>query len=107
MNWTQNTHLITIEQVTETRDSFGASIEVWSEYAQVYAAVKWDRGGEGQEGGRNTATTFATFKVRHDSDTKNVTNKYRISWDGDTWEIDRVLKMGRDDAIEFYAKKKE
>lgn len=106
MKFYQNTELITIEQPTEVRDTSGGFTYTWSVFAQPYAYIRYSNGTERMEGSRDSATTKAIFKVRFDSDTKNITNKMRINYGG-YWDITSIVVQGRGDSIELAAEKKD
>lgn len=99
-------HQITIESYSATIGVTGGEEVTWSTYCTPYANIRYPKSSERLEGGRNTATRTAIFKVRHDSDTEDVTEKMRINYNG-VWNILGVVFMGRDETIEITAQKKD
>jgi SPP1 family predicted phage head-tail adaptor len=103
----EQSYRITIEDYTTTTDSALGRVKTWSTYAQPYAFIKYDQGSEGLENDRNTAQVRAVFQVEHNSDTKDIAARMRISHDGEYWDINSILKRGRDRMIELRATKRD
>lgn len=90
--------LITIEQVTESRDAVGGTVLTWSTLAQVRAKVKPIAGREYYSADRINAQIDALFTIYFRSD---VTEKMRISYDSKYWDIQRITEIGRRRGLEI------
>lgn len=82
---------ITIEQATETRDAFGATLQSWGTLATVWAEVLPKVGGTGEEFVTDAASERTsqgyTINLRYRSD---VTTKMRVNWQGKLLDIESV-----------------
>ncbi len=77
--------LITIQQVTETRSSYGHPTESWSDLeADVPAQYLPVSGAEQFQARQHLATAVARFRVRWRTD---LTRKMRIIFDSENWNI--------------------
>jgi len=95
-------HRVTIEQVTETQDSYGGVTETWSTLATVWAAIEPITGREKFASGGDVrfAENEVQIRMRYRSD---VTPKMRLTDDGGTvyniravlnrWGVDRELLL--------------
>ena len=71
---------ITIQNVTESKDSYGQPIETWSTYAIRYADVVPSSGREYVAAQQRYAEEITLLKVRYDSLTKNIVPKMRVKY---------------------------
>lgn len=71
------THRISLQRVTESRDSFGDPVASWSELGQVWAAIEWAGGGESLQADRQYAEVPAAIDVRRSTTTMSVREKDR------------------------------
>ena len=69
-----------------TDDDYGGEVQVWEEYATVFARVVHGSGQERREAAQETASVKATFYVLRNMKTAGLTPLDRIVWDGD-WDI--------------------
>lgn len=80
---------VTIEQSTETRDAFGATVPSWGALATVWAEVLPKVGGTGEafaeEAARERTRQGYTINLRYRSD---VTTKMRVTWQGKILDIE-------------------
>lgn len=96
--------LITIQNATESRDAFGAVIQIWMDYTQVWANVAPMRYTTGLEAvvstlGREQVTPAYTITIRFLS---GVNEQQRILWDGKELDIRRVIDpSGRREWLEM------
>ena len=81
---------ITIEQVTETRDSYGAVVEAWGVFAVVNASVSPLVGREYIAAKQISADVTHKIRLRYLS---GITPKMRISWDGRIFDIESILNV--------------
>jgi SPP1 family predicted phage head-tail adaptor len=85
---------ITLEQPTETRDSYGEAVPVWAELATVFAEYEPLQGREQVEAQGINADLSARFRIRYRPDVVPTT-KMRIVYDGQTYGIEAVTEAGR------------
>lgn len=80
---------VRIEQATETRDAFGATLQSWEELATVWAEVLPQVGAEGfatDSAVERTVQSY-TITIRYRRD---MTTKMRAVWNGKTMDIEKV-----------------
>lgn len=85
---------ITFQRVTETVVAGGGRVRTWSDLAPVptvWARVMPVRQGEGLSENRMNAAQTAEFTIRNRAD---LTEKDRIVWAGETWNIRGILRAG-------------
>lgn len=70
-------HRISLQRVTESRDSFGDPIASWSELAQVWASIEWSGGNESLQADRQYAEVPIVLEVRRSATTMSVREKDR------------------------------
>ena len=83
---------ITIQQTTETVDSYGQMVRTYSTLGQFWAKVDYVSGNEGEESNRLEAVKRVELVIRYNS---QISEKQRISWDGDIFEVEAVLPVER------------
>lgn len=80
---------ITIQQVTITRDSYGGTVETYTTYKQVWAAIEPLRGREYWEAAAHNRENMTKFTIRHIS---GVTASMQIQdADGNLFDIQSVI----------------
>lgn len=84
---------IVIEQSTSTRNDHGEDVYVWTVFLTLFASVKKAGGKENSEGGKDTATNRKKFKVRF---FPSITEKMRIDYNGDKYDIEEIQELGRE-----------
>ena len=89
---------ITIEQRIDTRDAFGEPIAAWTPLAVVWASLESLQGQELIETQETNAKRKARFRIRWRDD---VTEKTRVAWDGEVWDINQVNEIGRRVGLEL------
>lgn len=83
---------IVIQTNTPVADATGEPVESWGTLATVWAKFEPLRGVERFAAEQVHAELDAKFTIRHRTD---VGPKQRISWDGETWDIEAALEFGR------------
>ena len=83
---------VTLRTPTETTDAFGQSVRVYADNGQVWAAVNFAPGDEGEVSDRLEAVKNVSFVIRYNT---NFNEKCQIVWDGQTFEIENVLPVER------------
>lgn len=95
---------ITIQQVTETQDSYNALTESWSTYKTVWAEVVPKRAREYFSQAETVSQSDIMFRIRHIS---GVTTKMRISYDGNVYDIQSIIEIGYKEGLEIMARLNE
>lgn len=85
-------HLLTIEQVTETRDDFGQAIEAWAEFATVPGSLDPLGGRERFLAAQTHAEATYRSRIRW---IEGLTSKMRISHGGKVYNITHIADDGR------------
>ena len=94
---------ITIEKNTTTRSDSGAEVESWSTLATVWAEVRAVGGGERFRGAHIVAEATTSFVIRHRTD---VTEKMRIQFDGDDYDIHVISEIGLREGLVIQASRR-
>jgi SPP1 family predicted phage head-tail adaptor len=84
---------IVIENFTEADNAHGEPIRTWNTFATVWAQYKDRTGQEAFEGDQYHAIRTGTFVIRWRTDLTDT--KYRIQFDGHTWDILSIQELGR------------
>jgi len=88
---------IIIERKSVTTDDYGSEVETWAGYATEWAQVIYGSGKEMREAAQLQGSLPATFEVLANPLTLAVTERDRINFDGDTWNIVAPpARLGRD-----------
>lgn len=80
-------NLITIEQLTVTKDAFGAPVETWTTFATVWAKIEALSGSELIAARQLYTSEIYTVQIRY---LAGVTQKHRINYQGQYWDIVQV-----------------
>lgn len=83
---------ITIQNVTESRDSFGGFTQSWATYATRWASIKYTRANESYNAQRKQELYTILFTVKRDSVTKLITEKMRISYESNIYDIRSITE---------------
>jgi head-tail adaptor len=85
---------ITIERGIPSINSVGTPVLIWENYLDTYAGVyvpsqdiKYSSNGE-------LFALSTEFTIRYNAETKEINNKYRISYDGDYYKILQKKEIG-------------
>ena len=94
--------IITIQQLSVTRDSFGAQVETWVDLAQVWASFTPQSAREQfrNESNIEQASNTAAFRIRYRDD---LTEDMRIVHDSHEWDIEGIIEVGRRDKLDLIA----
>lgn len=96
---------IVIEQQSTTRDDFGGENITWATYKTIWAGIAYKRTSEKTESEQTVASRVVEFTIRA-LDAPLVDESMRISYDSQIFEIEGVLKHGRNDKIILMTKVK-
>lgn len=92
---------VTIEQKTKTRDAYGAEIETWTTFAQVWASKRDIRGREYFAAQQVNAETDTVWRIRWIAGVKA---EMRINWNGTLYDIQDIAEIGRREGLEIMAR---
>ena len=84
---------ITLRSDSVSTDSFGQAVRTYSDLGNVWAKVDYRTVKEGAETSRLTSVNKVRFTIRYRSDVDATT---KITWDGNTYEIEGVSLEGRE-----------
>jgi SPP1 family predicted phage head-tail adaptor len=93
---------ILIQRPTTSRSATGAENVAWSDYRTVWAQVDYPNTGNSEEisTDQEQITRRVRFLIRYTGD---VREKWRISYEGDTLDILRIIPIGRHEYEEITA----
>lgn len=84
---------ITLQSASVSTDGFGQAVRTYSTLAAVWAKVDYRSVKEGEETSKLTSVNKVRFTIRYRADVDATT---KISWNGNTYEIDGVSLEGRE-----------
>jgi SPP1 family predicted phage head-tail adaptor len=87
--------LIKVERATVTQDDYGEEIETWAQAFQEWARVFYGRGNERREAAADRSEMPITFSVLANINTRTITARDRIRYDGLIWNIEGVAPVTR------------
>lgn len=89
-------HRVTIQEKVITRDSYGAEIVTWSNVATLWMQVEpvGSREMVVMRDAMSEATT--AFRCRY---IKGITTGHRLVWNGQNWNISRLIDMEASGAV--------
>jgi len=79
---------VLIQQNTPSRDSYGAEVEAWTDYAEVWASIEPARGREFWESQQVNAEVTGKIRIRY---LEEVTPKMRVKHGSRIFEIIAVI----------------
>lgn len=94
---------ITIERKNISLSDSGEEVVDWEDVAEVWASIEYDRGYERYANQQNVGRSVARFQFRWSDAVSEVTSEHRVAFDGRTFDITDVRKIGRRVGIEIDA----
>jgi SPP1 family predicted phage head-tail adaptor len=79
---------ITIQNVTESVDTFGQRVQSFSTLAVVWAKVEEKRGAEGEQSNQIVATRMVEFLIRYRA---GLNERMRVVYRGNTYMIESII----------------
>ena len=94
MTTQQLDRIVTIQQRTATRDSFGGEVVTWVDLADVWARVTPQSAREQfrNESNIEQASNTTAFRIRYRGD---LSETMRVVHDGHEWDIEGIVEVGR------------
>jgi len=84
----QYRHIITIQQLSESKDTYGSVINTWSDYKRnIPARIETVSGREYYQSNRELSDELTRFFIRFDPDL-TITTKYRVLFNGGFYSIE-------------------
>lgn len=93
---------ITIQQVSTVQDTIGYPAETWTTLRDVWAEVIPIRGAEALRFERQSTEEINKFVIPYFSD---ITQKHRISYNSQTWDILYISEINRREGLEIIAQR--
>jgi SPP1 family predicted phage head-tail adaptor len=98
-------HLVEIDAPVDTQDSNGDPVRTWEVYAEIHAEIEHLRANEMLALQTIHGAVDTRFRLRCDVVTKQITEKYRIRYDGTIYNLYPPLNVRhRGTKIEILAK---
>lgn len=92
-------HKITVQQPTESRNSYGEATSTWATYCMRRARIKSTQGQETFTAAQIYGQRTTEFRIRHDSTVEGITLKMRVNYDSrlfDIKDINHIDERGRE-----------
>lgn len=93
---------IVLQDYTTSRTTYGEETKTYSDTATIWAALRFGSGNERMVADKSTVVGDVIFTIRFRS---GITEKTRISWDGNYWDIQHIAYLGRRQYIDLIATK--
>lgn len=87
--------LVSIERAAVAQDGYGEEIETWAEAFKEWARVFYSRGNERREAAAERSEMPITFSVLANGNSRTITARDRILYDGLIWNIQGVAPVTR------------
>lgn len=98
-------HLVTIQSRTTSLNAYREDVSSWATHRQVYAGVEPVSGKEYTTAGATRADVTVRVICRYE-DVSDVTNRMRISFNSETYDIVDVINEGtKDRMVSFMCRK--
>lgn len=96
---------ITLQSRTTAANAYGEPVETWADVADVWAEVNYPltQSGEVYIERVNIATTNTEFTIRYRAD---VGFDWRIVYGSDSYDIERISEVGRQNYLTISAKRR-
>lgn len=99
---------ITFRAATETQDAIGHPATTWADAFDDYAAVGYAAVSENYQADVQVSVNRVSFTTRSNSNTRTVTAKHRIAFDGKEYDIEGITEpLGRLRFLVFNCKLRE
>ena len=95
---------ITIQSLSEALDVYGEPIKSWTDAYTVWAEVLPLKGEERVQSQQLTSKADTKFRIRYNSD-MTITEKHRIQYDSDNYDITAILEIGHKQGWEILGHK--
>lgn len=79
--------LITVQRAAMTTDDYGGETPTWADTEKAWARVKFGTAQEKREAAQESAQQAATFECFRTTALDNTTERDRILFDGDAWDV--------------------
>lgn len=89
-------HKITIQQLTETRDSYGGLVNTWATFATMRAAITPLSGGEFYQAKQEFSSSILKFKIRYKA---GIQTKMRILYDSRYFDIESIIDINMEHKV--------
>jgi len=83
-------HRVTIQQPDPTQDQYGDQVPIWSNVAEVWAAIEPLRGREFLEAQHAGAEVTTRIRIRHRD---GITPEMRVIWGDHTYDVEAVIHV--------------
>jgi SPP1 family predicted phage head-tail adaptor len=83
---------ITLRTPSIATNDYGERVRTYADTSSLWAKVDYIKGKEGDEADKLASVKRVDFLVRYNT---SITETSQIAWDGDTFEIEAVLPIGR------------
>jgi head-tail adaptor len=94
---------IVVQLGTDGVNTVGSPVFTWSDYMTTYAGVYVPSGDTRTNDDGELFVYRTEFTIRHNSKTKIINNKYRISYNDDYYKIVQVSEIGIKEGIKIIA----
>lgn len=94
---------ITVLRRSAGVDSFNEPVDTWTSLTTVWASMTPISDGERLRAGETLAQRAARFVIRYSATAASVDPRDRLTFDGDTYEINGVKEISRREFLEITA----
>lgn len=101
MKFGQMDRRITLQRATLATNAYGERVETWGTLATVWAQVQYKEGSgkEAVQSDQLFSSQPVHFIIRYSTDVSSIRPSDRVSYNGDTYQIEGIQEIGRAEGL--------
>ena len=104
MKFGQMDRRITLQRATLATNAYGERVETWGTLATVWAQVQYKEGSgkEAVQSDQLFSSQPVHFIIRYSTDVSSIRPSDRVSYNGDTYQIEGIQEIGRAEGLRIF-----
>lgn len=101
MKFGQMDRRITLQRATLATNAYGERVETWGTLATVWAQIQYKEGSgkEAVQSDQVFSSQPVHFIIRYSTDVSSIRPSDRVSYKGDTYQIEGIQEIGRAEGL--------
>lgn len=101
MKFGQMDRRITLQRATLATNAYGERVETWGTLATVWAQIQYKEGSgkEAVQSDQLFSSQPVHFIIRYSTDVSSIRPSDRVSYNGDTYQIEGIQEIGRSEGL--------
>lgn len=101
MKFGQMDRRITLQRATLATNAYGERVETWGTLATVWAQIQYKEGSgkEAVQSDQLFSSQPVHFIIRYSTDVSSIRPSDRVSYNGDTYQIEGIQEIGRAEGL--------